>query len=636
MISSYVRQSQHTLRRWAMEPGVHRTVRGAIHVLAGFCLSAASLSQGMLPLVLGLVWACRGWRAVLVAAGGMLGYGVFWGAGSLQGLLWTGLALVGVLLLGDRRVTREAPLLVPATGMLMVSAVGLGFQIFARDTTSVPLYLIRVALGGAAPWLFTRWLQKREPLTEWFCWGLFTLGLAQIAPVSWLGLGYVAAGMAAVWGAFPCAALTGLALDLAGITPVPMTAVTVLGWCVRFLPRCPRWVSQVAPGCLGLFLMYVCRQWDLMILPGLFLGGIAAGFFPGERKAPPRRGEVGAAQVRLEMAAGVLAQTHRLFLDIPERAVDEGALVLRAVGEACAGCSAREHCRNTRRMQQLPGNLLRKPLLTAEELPVRCKKGNRVLAELRRAQEQLRSIQADRLRQREYREAVAQQYGFLSSFLRDLSDELSRCCEPAAAVYDPVVSVCGNRRSGENGDRCAQFAGTGNRYYIVLCDGMGTGIGAVQEGKSAVGHLRNLLRCGFPAAHALGSLNSLYALRDRAGAVTVDLAEVELDTGKVTLYKWGAAASFLVGAGSVEKLGAASPPPGISVTNTGEMTCSFLLKRGQILLLVSDGLEEEQVLSLCRRQKHTSAAVLAQSLLKEASREDDATVVAIQLIYAKS
>lgn len=635
MMLTYIRQGQRTLRRWALEPGVHRAARGAAHVLAGFCLSAASICQGMLPLVLGLVWACRGWRAVLVAAGGMLGYGVFWGTGSLQGILWTGLALVGVLLLGDRRISREAPLLIPATGMLMVSAVGLGFQIFARDTTSVPLYLIRVALGGAAPWLFTRWMEKREPLTEWFCWSLLALSLAQIAPVRWLGLGYVAAGAAAVWGAFPCAALTGLALDLAGITPVPMTAVTVLGWCVRFFPRCPRWIRQLAPGCVGVFFMYVCRQWDLMILPGLFLGGIAAGFFRGTQTAPPRRGETGAAQVRLEMAAGVLAQTHRLFLDVPERAVDEDALVLRAVGEACAGCAAREHCRNVRRIQQLPGSLLRGPLLTVEELPVRCKKGSRVLAELRRAQEQLRSIQADRLRQREYRQAVAQQYGFLSTFLQDLSDELSHRCDAGPAVYDPVVSVCGNRRSGENGDRCAQFAGTGNRYYIVLCDGMGTGLGAVQEGKSAVTHLRKLLSCGFPAKHALGSLNSLCALRDRAGAVTVDLAEVELDTGKVTLYKWGAAASFLVGAGGAEKLGAASPPPGLSVLEQGEASCSFLLKRGQTLLLVSDGLEETRVLDLCRQQKHTSAAVLAQTLLRESSREDDATVVAIQLIYTK-
>ena len=635
MISSYVRQGQHTLRRWALDPGVQRAARGGAHVLAGFCLSAASLSQGMLPLVLGLVWACRGWRAVLVAAGGIVGYGIFWGAASLQGILWTGLALVGVLLLGDRRISRELPLLIPAIGMLMVSAVGLGLQIFAGDTTSVGLYLLRVALGGAAPWLFTKWMEKREPVLEWLCWGLFTLGLAQILPVRWLGLGYVAVGIAAVRCPLPCAALTGLALDLAGITPVSMTAVAVLSYLVRLLPRSLQRVVGFAPGCMGLLVMYVCDRWDLMILPGLFLGGIAAGFFTRASTPIPRRGETGTAQVRLEMAAGVLTQTRRMFLDVPERFVDEGALVLRAAGEACAGCSARDHCRDVRKLQQLPGDLLRQPLLTVEELPVRCRKGSRVLAELRRAQEQLRGIQADRLRQREYRDAVVQQYGFLSEFLQTLSDELSQRAATAAVVYDPVVSVCGNRRAGENGDRCMQFAGIRNRYYILLCDGMGTGEGAVQEGKLAVKYLQKLLGCGFPASHALHSLNSLCALRDRAAAVTVDLAEVELDTGKVTLYKWGAAASFLVSAAGTEKLGTTSPPPGLWVTNTQEVTCSVLMKRGQILLLVSDGLEEAQVMTLCRQQKHTSPAALAERLLKEASCEDDATVVAIQLLYAK-
>ena len=636
MISTYVRRGQHILRRWALDPGVHRLARGAAHALAGFCLSAASLEQGMLPLVLGLVWACRGWRAVLVAAGGIVGYGVFWGVGSLQGIVWTGLALLGVLALGDRRISRELPLLIPAVGMLMVSAVGLGFQLWAGDTTSVALYLIRVALGGATPWLFSGWLRRREPVLEWICWGLFTLGLAQIAPVRWLGLGFVAAGVAAVRGAFPCAAVVGLALDMAGITPVPMTAVTVLSFFLRFLPRYPGWVSSLAPGFVGLFLMYVCGQFDLMILPGLFLGGIAAGFFTKSRNGALRKGETGIAQVRLEMAAGVLDKTRRLLSELPERAVDTDALAQRAVSDACAGCSARGECRDIRRMAQVPGSLLRQPLLTVEELPVRCRKGSRVLAQLRRAQEQFRSIQADRQRQREYREAVVQQYDFLGEFLCGLSDSLCDRSPCAERVYDPAVFIYGNRSAAANADRCMEFPGVQNKYYVLLCDGMGTGVGAVQEGQTAGNLLREMLSCGFPAEHALRSLNSICALRDRAGAVTVDLAEVSLDTGKVTLYKWGAAASYLVGAGGTEKLGVSSPPPGLSVTLTRETRCSVLLRKGQILLLASDGLEETEILEVCRGQKQRSAAMLAETLLKNAPQEDDATVVTIQLLSPKS
>ena len=629
MISTYIRQGQHTLRRWAVDPVVHTVGWGAAHVLAGFCLSAASVSQGMLPLVMGLVWACRGWRAVLVAAGGALGYGVFWGALSMQALVWTGLALAGVLILGDRRVSREMPLLIPAIGMLMVSAVGLGFQLLAEDTTTVPLYLVRVALGGAAPWVFTGWLQRRETVIQWLGWGLLALGLAQIAPVAWLGLGFVAAGFAAAGSPFLGAAVVGLAVDLAGITAIPITAVTVLGFLTRLIPRIPRWIKAMAPAGMGVILMYVCGRWDLMVLPGLLLGGLAGSLLLPGSKIVPRRGQTGVAQVKLELAAELFAQTRQILEESAERVVDRDALVQRAAEEACAGCAARSSCRDSRKLCQLKGDLLQKPLLTIRELPLQCKKASRVLARLRQAQEQLRTLQADHQRQQEYRQAVIQQYGFVESFLHRLSDDLSERKGVAAPAFDPVVMVFGNRGDLKNGDRCMDFAGTGNHYYIILCDGMGTGPGAVQEGQRAGTMLRKLLSCGFPPEHALRSLNSLCALRDRAGAVTVDLAQIALDTGHVTLYKWGAAPSYLITREGVKKLGSVSPPPGLSVTQGQEVRCSLTLRKGQTLLLASDGVREEQVLETGKEP--LSPAALAGILLKNTQTQDDATIVTVQL-----
>ena len=159
---------------------------------------------------------------------------------------------------------------------------------------------------------------------------------------------------------------------------------------------------------------------------------------------------------------------------------------------------------------------------------------------------------------------------------------------------------------------------------------MGTGPGAVREGNLAGDILRKMLGCGFPANHALRSLNSLCALRDRAGAVTVDLVEIALDTGKVSLYKWGAAPSYLLGSAGAVKVGTVSVPPGLSVWEGREVRCGLTLRKGQTLLLVSDGLEEEQVMEGCKGP--SSPAVLAETLLKQASPEDDATVVTIQLI----
>lgn len=637
-LQSYVRKGQHALRRCAYDPRVHIAARCLAYGLAGFCLSAASLGGYCQPVAMGLVCACTGWSAAMVAVGGSLGYLVFWGQAGYQALVWMALSVITVLLLSDRRILRTAPLLLPASAGLLVAAAGLGFQMALQDATPIPAYLIRVALGFGSTWLFSRVLLGRNPLLEWLTCGVAVLALAQIVPIPYLGLGYVAGGILVSAGAFPAAALSGLALDMAQITPVPMTAVLACGYLVRFLPHPPKWLPRLAPAGAYLFFMYVCGNWDLYPLPGLLLGGILGGFLPGPNKAAMRRGETGSAQVRLEMASGVLAQAEQILLESPMSPVDEDALVCRAAERACMGCPCRRNCKDSKRIAQLPGLILHKPLLSGEELPILCRKSGRFLAELHRSQEQLRTIHADRQRQQEYRGAVIQQYRFLADFLQDLSDQLSRRGDGVPENYTPDVRIFGNRPEGENGDRAVKFPGVLGKYYVLLCDGMGTGLGAVQEGKAAASILRRLLCAGYPAEYALRSLNSLCALRDRAGVATVDLLELEMDTGKGTLYKWGAAPSYLIGGSGTEKIGTAGPPPGLSATEFRETSYRLSLRRGETLVLVSDGVGEEEALRCCQGGAARSPGELATKLLTCASVEgqDDATVMIVRLTPSAS
>ena len=635
-IQSYVRRGQHVLRRWALDPRLHTAGRAAAYAFSGLLLSAASLANSILPLSIGLVCACDRWSAVLAALGAGVGYLLFWGALGKQSILWLALGLGVTLLLKDRRVSRDAPLLLPAAAALIMAAAGVIGQSLWADTTPIAIYLLRVLLAAVSTWLFTRVLQTRNPLLDWLVCGFGVLALAQIAPIPYFGLGYLAAGALAVTGAFPAAALAGLALDLAQITPVPMTAVMTLSYFVRLLPERFRGLFRIGPGLVCLLVMYLVGIWDLMPLPGLLAGGIIGSLLPTGTKVAHRRGETGAAQVRLELVAGVLAQTEQILLEAPVVPVDEGGLVTRAAERACGGCPCRKGCKDAPRICQLPGLLLHKPLLTADELPINCRKGGRFLAELHRSQEQLRSIRADRERQREYRAAVVQQYRFLSEYLQDLSDQLARKTEGMAAFYEPEIRIYGNRPESENGDRCIRFAGTGCRYYVLLCDGMGTGLGAVQEGRTAAAILRRLLAAGYPAEHALRSLNSLCALRDRAGAVTIDLAEVQLDSGKTILYKWGAAPSYTVSGVGAEKIGTATPPPGLSVTDCQEASYRLTLRRGQTLIMVSDGVPEEEALRCCLESGQDDPDVLAAKLLNRTaeSGQDDATVVTVRLLSA--
>ena len=633
-IQSYIRTGRHTLRRLALDPRVHTLARSGGWFFAGFLLSAASLGTQPQPIALGLLCAGAGWPALLIGTGGALGYLVFWGSAGLQGVFWLLLGLPCAALLGERRIARDTPMLLPALAALIVSGSGVIFQQWLGDDTSIPMYLLRVVLGTATTRLFTLVRGRREPVLDWIAAALAVLALAQVAPLPYLGLGFLAAGVLGAMGSFPLAVLSGLALDLARVTPAPMTGVLCFAFVARLIPWQKRWPAMLAPGMAYILICSLKGVWDLHPLPGLLIGGAASILVPSHQARPERRrGETGVAQVRLELASAAMAQTQQLLMEAAPAPIDEAAIIARGAERACGSCPCRKGCRDRDSAMQLSPQLLHRPLLDSHDLPVSCKKSGRLLSELHRCQEQLRAIRADRERQKEYRAAVVQQYRFLSGYLQDLADQLPRRSRQPQARFQIQVAASGNRPQEDNGDRCLWFAGTECRYYILLCDGMGTGMGAVDEGKSAGTLLKLLLTAGFPAQYALRSLNSLCALRGRAGAATVDLAEVQLDTGRVTLYKWGAAPSWLMTRAGAEKIGTAGPPPGLSVTDGRETVERLSLRRGETLVLLSDGMGGEDALRWCSYAPEEPPGELAARLLKLGAEEraDDATVVAIRL-----
>ena len=630
----YVRRGQRTLRKFLTDSRVHAWAQCAAWLLSGFAMSAASLGSRPQPLALGLLLATAGWPTVLFSAGSMAGYLLFWGAAGAQGVVWIMAGTVAAVLLGGRPMVSEVKLLMPSLAALITAAVGLAFQLWQADTTPTLYYLLRIAVAALSAFLFQTAMQRRDPVVDWLVCGVGVLALAQIAPIPYLGLGYIAAGILSCAGAFPAAALAGLALDLARITPVPMTAVLSLSYLLRLLPWGNKKWHFSAPAAVYLLVMSLCGVWDLTPVAGLAIGGVAAIFVPGNTNLAQRRGETGVAQVRLEMASSVLKQTEELLHCVEEPPIDEAALIAKAADRACGSCPCRKNCREN--PSQMAPALLHKPLGNGDDLPRGCRKTGRLLQELRRSQEQLRSIRADRDRRQEYRLAVVQQYGFLAQYLQELSDSLARRKDVPKLWYQPEVAVCSASRENSNGDRCLWFAGVECRYYILLCDGMGTGEEAAREGKRTGEMLRKLLAAGYPPRHALRTLNSLCALRGSAGIVTIDLAELRLDTGRATLYKWGAAPSYIISRGEPIKIGTATPPPGLSVTEGLETVERLSLRRGETLVLLSDGAGGEEALRGCWERAGEPAGELAARILELSQTDgaDDATVAVVRLGHA--
>ena len=626
-----VRRSRGVVRKIIAWMPMRRLLGAAAWVLPGFVLGGAALAGQVQPLVMGVVCALTGKAAVLVSLGGAAGYLLFWGEDAMQPLFWLLAALPCALLVGPREVARRTPPLMVSVSTLIVAAGGVLFQ-WLGDDTGVPMYLLRIAVGSGAAYL-TQKAQNRDALAKWGLLGLLVLGLARIVPVPWLNFGVVAAGGICAVGAFPAAALAGLALDLAGFSRVSMTAAMCAGWFWQLLGRKPKSLRIAAPAVSWLLLAMLWGRMDLRAMPALLLGSAVAVSCGRFTTTGPRRGDTGMAQVRLEVAAGVLLQTRQLLDQQQIYPVDEEGLLLRCAERACGGCACRRTCPDREKIRDLPRELLHTPLPQGKDLPVACRKQNRVLAELHRTQEQYRSIRAQRQRQEEYRGALIQQYGFLASFLQDLADGLPRGSPSRVPRFSPRVEVFANRDREDNGDRITWFYVSQCRFYVLLCDGMGTGLGAVDAGRTALGLLKRMLCAGFPGAHALQSLNSFCALAERGAFVSVDMLELELDTGKGVLYKWGAPPSFLVGSRGTEKIGTTVPPPGLSATECRETEERLSLRRGETLLMVSDGVGGEEALRLLTAAPKLRPGELAAFVLEQGAEgcSDDATVAAVYL-----
>ncbi len=623
-METYLRRGQRKLKQWALDPGVQAGGRVMAYGGSGFFLSAASLGNFSQPLTMGLICALTGWRAMAVSLGSMVGYGVFWGAAGIQGVFWALAAGLLSLFLGKRQEIKEQPALLWALCAFLTASIGLLFQVLWQDDTPLLTYFLRVALSGASGLLFYQVLRQRDGITDWIAGAVAVLALAQAAPVPFLSLGCVAAGFIAVGSAFPAAALAGLGMDLAQVTPLPMTAVLCAAYYFRLIPFSCRWMRYASPALACLTVMALCSIWDFMPLPGLLLGGWLGMLMPPKPQTVHHRGPTGIAQVRLEMAAGLMARTGELLRLPQEPPVDQEALFRQARDRACGSCTARNTCRE---QEKLTSQLLQNPLAFT------CRKSGRIQGELARSREQLRRIRADRQRRQEYNRALVQQYQFLAEYLRRLADQLPRRGERIKASFTVQVSARTRGKERANGDTCMAFPGPGCRYYVLLCDGMGTGLGAEHAGGTAGNLVRQLLTAGFPAEHAFRSVNSMLALGDQAGLVTLDLAEIRLDTGKVAVYKWGAAPSWLLRRGKAEKIGTATPPPGISIAEARETVARLSLRGGEALILVSDGVEAGEVLRRGDLTPDAPPGELAERLLEGGSQggEDDATAAVIRL-----
>ena len=150
----------------------------------------------------------------------------------------------------------------------------------------------------------------------------------------------------------------------------------------------------------------------------------------------------------------------------------------------------------------------------------------------------------------------------------------------AAAVKD------GSTVSGDN----FAYAGRADKYYTVLCDGIGSGEEACCESNGAVDLMSRFLYSDFTEEQILRTLNSVLMIKlGDERYVTFDFTVIDYGTKEIRLYKAGAAPSYIISGKNVDKISGKSLPLGI--LDNFEY-CSFKkeINIGDMVVMVTDGI----------------------------------------------
>lgn len=212
-------------------------------------------------------------------------------------------------------------------------------------------------------------------------------------------------------------------------------------------------------------------------------------------------------------------------------------------------------------------------------------------------------------------------------------------------VYD--VEIGSDQHIADSGKLCGDcidyFSDGFGTTYALVCDGMGTGGRAAVDGNMAVSVMGRLLRSGLSADSALQIVNTALMVKSEDESLsTIDVAGVDLYSGKVRLKKAGAPATFVKKGSRVIQKELPSLPAGI-LNGISFKSDSIRLNTGDMVVMVSDGVitgDEKWLERLIRSWNEGSTQELARAVVEEAirrregCRDDDITAVAIRLTDA--
>lgn len=157
--------------------------------------------------------------------------------------------------------------------------------------------------------------------------------------------------------------------------------------------------------------------------------------------------------------------------------------------------------------------------------------------------------------------------------------------------FDVIYGYGSMSKIGNNicGDNYLVKNITNNKIIAIICDGMGKGLNANIISSRTLKLLDEITNANLTSETSLQILNTLYYIQDyQENYTTLDYVEIDKYSGEMTLYKAGAAFTYIIHSdGSIERIENDNLPFGLS-----EIILSKKIKINDedLILLASDGI----------------------------------------------
>ena len=212
-------------------------------------------------------------------------------------------------------------------------------------------------------------------------------------------------------------------------------------------------------------------------------------------------------------------------------------------------------------------------------------------------------------------------------------------------ISDYDVEIGTSQHIADNGKLCGDcltyFMNGMGSMVAVISDGMGSGGAAAVDSNMAVAILKKLLKAGLSYDCALSVVNSSLMIKsEEESMATLDVADINLFSGKVSLYKAGAPVTYVRKCGRVHRREFPSLPAGI-LSEVKFAKDTVTLHEGDVILMLSDGAvvgDDKWLEDLVRTWNEASCQDFASLVVNEAMKrrqsthDDDITAIAVRLV----